>query len=84
VNAGAWDFYAQLRPALLSAGSHATRRTVLRAYCGLGQPAEIGITGQEMDDVFELAAAYYGWRFSAPPPSAITRASCAAVGAPFG
>jgi hypothetical protein len=84
VNVSAWDFYAQLRPTLFSAGRHATRRAVLRAYCGLGQPAEIGITGQEMDSVFLLAHVYYGWRLPPPPPAAVTRRGCAAVGAPLG
>ena len=84
LNVEAWDFYVQLHPALMSAGPRATERTVLRAYCGFGEPSEIGITGQELDSVLFLAADYYGWRLAAPDPSQVTEAACAKVEAPLG
>lgn len=72
VDVGAWDFYARLRPAVLALGRTVTRCQATDAMEGVEpgghRPDLEGITYPEEYASFELARAYYGWRFSVPFP----------------
>jgi hypothetical protein len=67
INVQAWRFYAGLTPSVLAAGSKATSSEAYAALC-----RDAYVTNVEREYGFELAAAYYGWKFSLDP----TRVSC--------
>lgn len=72
VDVGAWDFYSTTRPALFGLGRSATRCQVVEAMEGLGPGSRVpdveGVTYPEEYSTFQLAQAYYGWRFTLPFP----------------
>jgi hypothetical protein len=57
VNAAVWAYFAASSPPMLTLGRTATRCEVARAYDDEQLTASMNFT------VFELADAYYGWRF---------------------
>lgn len=73
VNVAAWDYFAASRPPMLALGRAATRCDVARSY-------DDQLTAPMNRTVYELAHAYYGWRFGSELAEELGRSGAHADG----
>ena len=76
VNVATWNYFAASHPPLLGLGRSATKCQVAAAY------DDDQLTGPMNRTVFELARAYYGWRFGAAFGDQLERSGARAGGCP--
>ena len=74
VNAAVWEYFAASSPPMLKLGRSATRCAVARAYDDEQLTAPMNLT------IFELANAYYGWRFGPAFTDQLVNSGAAADG----
>ena len=82
MNVVAWRFYARGGSYLLALGNRATYTRVKQYYCRLLGPNNSLLTYPEVESMFALATAYYGWRFAQPPLATANPQECAVVSSP--
>jgi hypothetical protein len=82
VNVVAWRFYARGGNYLLALGKRATYARVNRYYCSLLGANNRYLTYPEVESMFTLATAYFGWRIPEPPLATANPGECAVVSSP--
>ncbi|HZK75265.1 MAG TPA: hypothetical protein VFD88_14860 [Clostridia bacterium] len=65
INVLAWRAYIQISPNVLALGGSATITAIRTALCRDGKLDHA--TNPEERDGYEIAAAYYGWKFATDP-----------------